>query len=83
VGRWIDLCRGDPALDLQLVWSMLPPPARDTFFVEYGGVDAGTMLRPRVIAIFLGCALLDYGVQERVPAIEAEARVALDRAFAD
>ena len=80
---WIDLCRGDPALDLQLVWSMLPPPMRETFFVEYGDVDGGTMLRARVTAIFLGCALLDYGVQERVPAIEAEARVALDRAFAD
>ena len=26
---WIDLCRGDPALDLQLVWSALQPEERD------------------------------------------------------
>src|SRR5439155_26850221 len=31
---WIDLCRGDPALDLQLVWSVLPPESRGAFFAE-------------------------------------------------
>ena len=36
---WIDLCRGDPALDLQLVWSALPPESRAAFFAEYGDVD--------------------------------------------
>jgi aminoglycoside phosphotransferase (APT) family kinase protein len=78
---WIDLCRGDPALDLQLVWSALPPSARDVFFAEYGEVDGGTLLRARVIAIFLGCALLEYGLHEGLPAIEREARAALGRAL--
>ena len=80
---WIDLCRGDPALDLQIVWSVLPPPARAAFFSEYGVVDDATLLRARVIAIFLGCALLEYGSHERMPAIEREARAALDRALSD
>src|SRR5205085_3852477 len=32
---WIDLCRGDPALDLQIVWSALPPRARSALFASY------------------------------------------------
>jgi aminoglycoside phosphotransferase (APT) family kinase protein len=77
---WIDVCRGDPALDLQLVWSVLPPDARGAFFAEYGEVDDATLIRARVIAIFLGCALLEYGSHEGIEAIEREARAALDRA---
>ena len=64
---WIDLCRGEPALDLQIVWSLLPPDARPAFFAEYGDVDEETLLRARVIAFHLGAALLDYGHQEGIP----------------
>jgi len=77
---WIDLCRGEPALDLQTVWSLLPPEARPAFFAEYGAVDAETLLRARVIAIHLGAALLDYGHEEGLPALEREALASLDRA---
>ena len=77
---WIDLCRGEPALDLQTVWSLLPPAARPAFLAEYGDVDEETLLRARVVAIHLGAALLDYGHQERLPALEREALAALDRA---
>jgi aminoglycoside phosphotransferase (APT) family kinase protein len=77
---WIDLCRGEPALDLQLVWSVLPAEARPAFLAEYGDVDEETLLRARVVAIHLGAALLDYGHQERLPALEREALAALDRA---
>lgn len=77
---WIDLCRGEPALDLQTVWSLLPPEARPTFFAEYGDVDEETLLRARVIAFHLGAALLDYGHEEGLPALEREALASLDRA---
>jgi len=77
---WIDLCRGGPALDLQIVWGVLPADARPAYFAEYGDVDAETLLRARVIAFHLGAALLDYGHQERIPALEREALASLDRA---
>jgi aminoglycoside phosphotransferase (APT) family kinase protein len=79
---WIDLCRGDPALDLVVVWLALPPEARGAFFAEYGEVDDATLLRSRVVALFLGGALLDYGHHERLEAIEREALAALERVSA-
>jgi aminoglycoside phosphotransferase (APT) family kinase protein len=76
---WIDLCRGDPALDLAIVWSVLPPDARAAFFAEYGDADEPTLLRARAVALFLGLALLEYGRHEGLAAIEREARASLDR----
>jgi aminoglycoside phosphotransferase (APT) family kinase protein len=76
---WIDLCRGDPALDLQLVWSVLDADARDGFVAEYGEVDEVTLLRARVVALFLSLALLEYGRHEGLGAIERAARESLDR----
>ena len=77
---WIDLCRGDPALDLQLVWSVLPHEARGHFFAAYGEVDEKTLLRARVIALSLGGALLEYGHHEGLASVEREALASLDRA---
>jgi aminoglycoside phosphotransferase (APT) family kinase protein len=77
---WIDLCRGEPALDLQTIWSLFPPDARPAFFAEYGDVDEETLLRARVVAIHLGAALLEYGHHEAMPALKREALAALDRA---
>jgi aminoglycoside phosphotransferase (APT) family kinase protein len=77
---WIDLCRGEPALDLQLVWSVLPPDARLAFFAEYGEVDDATLLRARVIAFQLGAALLEFGHVEGLPSLEREALASLERA---
>ena len=76
---WIDLCRGDPALDLQIVWSMLPPETRDAFFTEYGDVDDATLLRARVVALFLSAALLEYAHHEGLPSVEREAVASLAR----
>ena len=70
---WIDLCRGDPALDLNILWSALPGEARGAFFEEYGDVDEATLLRARAVALFLGTALLEYGEHEGLRAIESEA----------
>jgi aminoglycoside phosphotransferase (APT) family kinase protein len=77
---WIDLCRGEPALDLQLVWSVLPSEARPAFFAEYGDVDDETLLRARVVAIHLGLALLEYGQHEGQSALARESLAALERA---
>jgi len=77
---WIDLCRGEPALDLQLVWSALTPEWRDTFFEEYGDVDEATLLRARALAVFLNLALLEFANHEGLPAIEREALASLERA---
>lgn len=77
---WIDLCRGDPALDLQLVWSALPPEARGAFFAEYGEVDDATLLRARALAVFLNLALLEFAHHEGLASVEREAVASLDRA---
>jgi len=76
---WIDLCRGEPALDLQLVWMALPPEARPAFFAEYGGVDEDTLLRARVVSFHLGLALLEFGHVEGLPSLEREALASLER----
>jgi Phosphotransferase enzyme family len=48
---WVDVCRSDPGVDLQLAWSLLPPAARDDFVDEYGPVTE-SLLRARVVALF-------------------------------
>jgi aminoglycoside phosphotransferase (APT) family kinase protein len=80
---WIDLCRADPAIDLQLVWSFLPPDRRDAFLDAYGTVEADQLLRARVIALSLGAALARYGRAEGVTAIEREAVAGLERTATD
>jgi aminoglycoside phosphotransferase (APT) family kinase protein len=77
---WIDLCRGDPALDLQLVWSVLPPKDRGAFFAAYGDVDDDTLLRARVVAVHLSSMLVEYARHEGLASIEREALAGLVRA---
>jgi aminoglycoside phosphotransferase (APT) family kinase protein len=77
---WIDLCRGEPALDLQLVWMALPAEARDVFYAEYGDVDDETLLRARVVSFHLGLALLEFGHVEGIDWLAREGRASLDRA---
>jgi aminoglycoside phosphotransferase (APT) family kinase protein len=77
---WIDLCRGDPALDLQLVWSALAPDTRSAFFAEYGDVDEATLLRARALALFLNAALLEFADHEGLASVKREALSSLDRA---
>jgi aminoglycoside phosphotransferase (APT) family kinase protein len=77
---WIDLCRGDPALDLQLVWSAFAPDARRAFFAEYGDVDGATLLRAKAVALFLNAALLEFSDHEGLASVKAEALASLDRA---
>jgi aminoglycoside phosphotransferase (APT) family kinase protein len=77
---WGDICRGAPAIDLSLLWSLLPPDGRAEFIAEYGGIPEDQLIRARVLAINLSAVLALYGHHENMPAIEREAMLGLERA---
>jgi aminoglycoside phosphotransferase (APT) family kinase protein len=79
---WVDLCRGDPAMDLSLVFGFLPPAARREFFAEYGEVEPASLLRARVLALNLMSVLVRYGHDEGMAVVEGEALAGLGRVFA-
>jgi aminoglycoside phosphotransferase len=79
---WVDVCRSDPGIDLQLVYAFLPPAARPAFFAEYGEAREESLVRARVIAIFLSAVLARYGRAQGLAAVEREAVASLDRAVA-
>jgi len=79
---WVDVCRSDPGVDLQLAWSFLAPAAREEFLDEYGPVSEESLLRARVLALFLNSALVRYGSAEGMATLEAEALAGLQRASA-
>jgi aminoglycoside phosphotransferase (APT) family kinase protein len=78
---WGDLCRGDPSIDMCLVWCLLP--SRDDFLAAYGPVTDDQLLRARVLALFLCAVLALYAHHEGMPALELEALAGLDRAARD
>ena len=77
---WVDVCRSDPAVDLSMYWSYLPPEGRNAFLAEYGPVGEDQLIRARVLALSLSAALAHYGHREGFPAIEREAIGGLNRA---
>jgi aminoglycoside phosphotransferase (APT) family kinase protein len=77
---WGDVCRADPAIDLMLLWSLLPPAARDGFLDAYGPVAPDQARRARVLALFLCGTLALYAHHEGLPALEREALGGLARA---
>jgi aminoglycoside phosphotransferase (APT) family kinase protein len=79
---WGDICRGDPSIDLSLLWSLLPATARADFLAVYGPVPETRLLRARVLAISLCSVLLLYGHDEGMAAVEREALAGLERAAA-
>jgi len=79
---WVDLCRGDPSMDLSLVFGFLPGAGRREFFADYGEVEPASVVRARVLALNLMSVLVRYGHDERMPGVEGEALAALDRVFA-
>jgi aminoglycoside phosphotransferase (APT) family kinase protein len=80
---WGDVCRGDPSIDLPLVWCFLPPAGRSVFMSAYGPVTEEQLLRARVLAVFLCAALALYGHHEGMRAVEREALRGLTRAATD
>jgi aminoglycoside phosphotransferase (APT) family kinase protein len=80
---WGDMCRGDPAIDLSLIWSLLPAAAHADFLAAYGPVRDDQLLRARVLAINLCSVLLLYGHAEGMRDVEREALAGLERAAAE
>jgi len=80
---WGDVCVGDPAIDLQLVWSLLPAARRESFFAEYGTVDRATGLRARVLAVYLCAMLALYARSVGYASLECESLAGLERALSD
>lgn len=80
---WGDVCRADPAVDLPLLWSFVPPEARGAFLDVYGPVNDAQLLRARVLAVQLCAVLARYGHHERLAGVEREALTGLSRALED
>ena len=78
---WGDVCLADPALDLQLLWSFVPPAGRGPFLDAYGSVDDAQLVRARVLALSLSSALAAYGRTEGLAAVEREGVEGLERAM--
>ena len=79
---WGDMSCGDPAIDLSLVFSLVPAAAHADFLAAYGPVREDQLVRARVLAINLCSVLLLYGHTEGMGDVEREARAALERAAA-
>jgi aminoglycoside phosphotransferase (APT) family kinase protein len=77
---WVDVCRSDPAIDLSLVWSFVPPSRRAAFLDAYGETSDEQLLRARVLALSLCSALAAQAHAEDLAEVEREALAGLDRA---
>lgn len=80
---WGDLGCSDPAIDLALYWSALPPDARPAFLEAYGRVDEAALLRARVLSTFLTATLALYADAEGEPALRRESLAGLERSLVD
>ncbi|MCB9797816.1 MAG: phosphotransferase [Alphaproteobacteria bacterium] len=62
---WGDLHRGDPALDLSVMWTLLPPWAHGDFIAAYqaagGWLDPDALRRARFRGLYSAVALRLYG----------------------
>ncbi len=57
---WGSMCAGDPAVDIQVVWSPLFTKSSRQSFTDALGVDEATLARSRGAAIHQACAALPY-----------------------
>ena len=76
---WGDVCVADPAVDLVLYWSFLPPGGRAAFVAEYGEVGPDGLLRARILGLFLCAILALYARDVGNASLEREALAGLDR----
>ena len=78
---WGDTCVGDPSIDLQIVWSLLPAEGRVSFFSEYGPIGAERELRAPMLAVGLCAMLAKYAHSVEYANLEKEALAGLERAL--
>jgi aminoglycoside phosphotransferase (APT) family kinase protein len=58
---WGDLHCGDPAVDVSVMFEVLPANVRDNFLDAYGPIDAETMALARYRAIYHAALVAHYG----------------------
>lgn len=75
---WGDSCWGDPAVDVAVAFSCLPPDARGAFWAAYGEIDGTTELLARGRALFSSLAILIYGHHQDQPDLAREGRFGLN-----
>jgi aminoglycoside phosphotransferase (APT) family kinase protein len=75
---WGDLCGGDPAVDLSVLWTGLDAPAAAAFLEDYGPLDDALRVRARGWAL-VQAALLLPGPGPDGPTFAAAARRTLGR----
>lgn len=74
---WGDVHQGDPAIDLSVAFSFVPPQGRDAFRGAYGAIDAASWDRARFRALHYGVLLTGYGVSTDDVALSAVGVTAL------
>lgn len=74
---WGDVHLGDPAVDLSVGWSFLPPSGRLPFREAYGPIDEGIWKLARLRALHYGIVLIDYGRGVNDPHLVREGRTIL------
>jgi aminoglycoside phosphotransferase (APT) family kinase protein len=79
---WGDVHLGDPALDLSVAWSYLPPAARAAFREAYGPISEAAWDRARFRALHYGAVLIEYGATRGDDPIRAVGEDALRFALA-
>ena len=79
---WGDFHGGDPAVDLGIAWTLLPPAAHAAFRAAYGPIDDATWTRARYRAVHYGYHLLRYGLSEGDDVLVRAARRSFRQALA-
>lgn len=74
---WGDVHLGDPAVDLSVAWSFLPPSGRIPFRDAYGPIEDGIWRLARLRALHYGIVLIDYGRGVNDPHLIREGRTIL------
>jgi len=75
---WGDLHVGEPAADLMIAFSLLPPQARGTFREAYGEIGEDTWLRARFRAVYHTAYVISYAHEIAEEDLLREARLGID-----
>lgn len=74
---WGDLHANDPAADLSIAWTFLPPSAREAFRSGYGDIDPGSWRLARLRGLHYAEVLLKYGSATQDSSLLREGKQAL------
>ena len=61
---WGDLCAGDPATDLAILWMLVANSDTREQAMEHYGMDSALLARARAWALYFGLVLLDSGLRD-------------------